>query len=94
MNEDDSRQLLERVAGVLLRCFLLSIALVVFWVAVYWVIGTWAFELHSKWFALSRESYDMVVYCGLGFVKLCAFLFFLTPYVSIKLVLRRDGTTG
>jgi hypothetical protein len=37
---------------------------------------------------MTRQQFDLIIYCGMGFVKLSAFVFFLIPYVALRLVLR------
>ena len=41
-------------------------------------------------FGLSKHELDMIHYSGMGLVKLFVFVFFLFPWLSIKLVLRKD----
>ena len=43
-------------------------------------------DLHGKMFGLSEHELDLIHYCGIAFVKLCVFLFFLFPWLAIKLV--------
>ena len=81
---------LDHLARILIRCFLLSVGLLIFWLVFYLLAGEWAYELHAKWFEITRRDFDLINYCGMGFVKLLAFVLFLVPYVSIRLVLRRD----
>ena len=46
-----------------------------------------AYEIHSKWFSLTRHEFDVIYYCGTGLLKLCVFLLFLFPCIAIRLVL-------
>ena len=40
---------------------------------------------------LTRRDYELINYCCMGIVKLAAFVFFLIPYIAIRLVLRAKG---
>jgi len=40
-------------------------------------------------FNLEQHEIDLIHYCGMGFVKSCVLLFFLFPWVAIRLVLRQ-----
>ncbi|MHC4709798.1 MAG: DUF6868 family protein [Planctomycetota bacterium] len=85
---NDNHQQLEILARALIRCFLLSVALLAFWGICYLVIDDWAYGFHSRFFEMTRQQFDLIMYCGMGFVKLSAFVFFLIPYVALRLVLR------
>ena len=90
MSKDEQIYLMESWAGILIRCFFLSFALLLLWFVVYLLGGDWGFRIHSKWFGLNRHDYDLLYYYGMAFVKTCAILFFLFPYLSIKLLLRKN----
>lgn len=49
-------------------------------------------NLHGKMFRLTEHELDLIHYCGMAFVKLCVFLFFLFPYIAIRMVLRKRNT--
>jgi hypothetical protein len=89
MNKDEQTNLLHGVASIFLRCFFLSVTLLLLWFVFYWVAGDWAYNIHSRWFELSRHDFDLINYYGMALIKICAILFFLFPYLSIKLVLRK-----
>ncbi|MCX5863092.1 MAG: DUF6868 family protein [Desulfomonile sp.] len=89
MHKDEHDNLLETLSVIFVTCFLLSFLLLLFWFIFYLVGGDWGYKIHSKWFELSRHDYDLLNYFGMAFVKMCAILFFLFPYLSIRLLLRR-----
>jgi hypothetical protein len=92
MNKDEQNYLLESMAAILIRCFFLSIGLLFLWFIFYIVAGNWGFSTSVNWYGskLSRNEYDLLLYYGIAFTKTCAFLFFLFPYIAIKLVLRKN----
>ena len=47
------------------------------------------YSLHGGMFDLSPHDLCVIHYCGMAFVKLCVFLFFLFPWIAIRLVLRK-----
>jgi hypothetical protein len=53
--------------------------------------GEQGYRIHSQWFDLSRRDYDLLSYYGMAFMKISAILFFLFPYVAVRLVLRKSG---
>ena len=87
MNKDEQNNLLHGIAGIFLRCFFLSVTLLLLWFVFYLTGGDWAYSIHSRWFEISRRDFDLINYYGMALIKICTILFFLFPYLSIKLVL-------
>ncbi len=81
--------LLGRIAGVFIRCFFLSFALLIVWFFFYVLLGDMGYKMHARLFELSRHDYALVNYCGMAFAKISATLFFLVPYFAIRVVLRK-----
>jgi hypothetical protein len=58
MNTDEQDNLLNRVAEIFLRCFLLCYALLLLWFAFYFLAGNWAYGIQAGWFELSRHDFS------------------------------------
>jgi hypothetical protein len=91
MSRDEMNHLLDIISGVLIRCFLLTFALLLTWFLFFLLGGEQGYRIHSQWFDLSRRDYDLLSYYGMAFMKISAILFFLFPYVAVRLVLRKSG---
>ncbi len=89
MSRDDLHDVLDCVSGVLIRCFLFSFALLLLWFLFFLLGGEQGYLIHSQWFDLSRRDYDLLSYYGMAFMKMCAILFFLFPYIAVRLVRRK-----
>jgi hypothetical protein len=89
MNTDEQDNFLDRIAGIFLRCFFMCYALLLLWFFLYLFAGNWAYGIQAGWFELSRQDFALVNYCTIAFTKICAIVFFLFPYVLIRLVLRK-----
>jgi len=81
----------ELAASVLLRCFALGIALMLFWLAFVLVGTDLAVAIHGRLFSVTREQFIMLNYVGMGLFKLFIFAVFLIPYVAIRWTLRGSG---
>jgi hypothetical protein len=81
-------ELLEVFARVLLRCTVLGFGLLLVWGAAY-LLASDVIRWQGGWFDLTAHELDVIHYCGIGFVKSCVLLFFLFPYVSIRMVLKK-----
>ena len=80
---------LEILSNILIRCFFIGVVFITFWFIFFLLGGEAGHMIHSKLFQISRHEYDLLNYCGMAFVKICNFLFFLFPYIAIRMVLRR-----
>lgn len=90
MNRDEQIFLMENLAGIFIRCFFLTYALLLLWFVFYLFVGDWGYNLTTQWFKVSKHEYDLLSYCGIAFVKICVLIFFLAPYIAIKLVVRKN----
>ena len=94
MIKDEQINCLDAVAGVLLRCFVLAFCLLLFSFVFYLLAADWAYSMHSRWFDISRHEFTLMYYYLMGFMKIASFLFFLIPYIAIKLILRKKQSTS
>lgn len=76
---------MDRFEKITLRCFLIGMVFLLIWFFMFLIAGDWIYEIHSRWFALSKHELLIIHYCGLMFTKICIFLFFLLPYIACKL---------
>ena len=79
----------DTLAKILLRCFVLGFLLLLIWVGAFVLARDVIHNLHGQMFGLSAHELDIIHYCGIALVKLCVFLFFLFPWIAIRLVLRK-----
>jgi hypothetical protein len=83
-----TRDVLEVIAQILLRSTVLGFLLILFWFGLYMLVPGPMYG-QAKWFGLTPHEIDLIHYCGMAFVKMCVLIFFLFPYISIRLVLRK-----
>jgi hypothetical protein len=89
MNKDDSDNSLLRLSDIFLWCFIFSYALLLSWFALFLFAGDWLYSISAQLFEISRRDYILVNYWGMAFTKICAIIFFLFPFISIRIVLRK-----
>ncbi len=46
----------------------------------------WIYKIHSKFYPMPRETFNVVLYCMVGFFKILFFFVFLIPYVTLLLM--------
>ena len=81
----------ERITKVLGICFLLTLGLLLIWFVGYLVGGDLAFRIHATMFDIDRREFALVMYCGMALLKFAAVVFFLIPYVALKIVEKQVG---
>ena len=86
---DSTRDFFDTLGRVLLRCWIMSFALGLFSFVMFMLTGDLIDNIHGKMFGLTPHELDLVIYCGLGFFKLFVIIFFLFPWIAIRLVLRK-----
>jgi len=87
-DNSEIRRSLEAASGVLLRCFVLGVALLVLWFVFFLVGGEMAYGLHGKLFDITKHEFELLNYCGMALVKLVVLVVFLIPYVATRLALK------
>ena len=91
-NNENIIALLDATAKILLRCFLLGYLFLLVWAAAYLLAGEWIYRLNGPLFSVSQHEMNLLHFYGIAFVKCCVILFFLFPYIAIRLVLRKIHT--
>jgi hypothetical protein len=87
---DSTKDILDTLAKVLLRCWLISFALLLFSFVVFMLTGDMIDRIHGKMLGLTPHELDLIIYCWMGLFKLFVLIFFLIPWMAIKLVLRKE----
>jgi hypothetical protein len=90
-NNDRYKVFLETIATIFLRSFLFGLAFLLLWFFLYLIAPGWVFEINARWFAIGKRDFDLINYCGIGFLKISILLFFFLPYLAIRSMLRKRG---
>lgn len=93
-DKDEVRRSLEVASAVLLRCLIVGAGLLVFWFVILLLAGDMAHGVHSKFYDITKQQFDVIHYCGMGLTKLIVFVAFVIPYVAIRLTLRSASQAG
>lgn len=62
-------------AGLLMLTFLMTI-----------IAGDFVYTMHSKFFSMPRETFNVVLYSFLGIYKLLVFVFNVVPWIALLIV--------
>ncbi len=45
--------------------------------------GDWVYRMHSKWFPISREAFNVAIYSLIALFKMFVLAFNVVPYVAL-----------
>ena len=65
-------------------CSLIYIIVLLFWLLTLRVGRDWIYKLHSKWFEIPIERFNIIHYTLIGFFKIILIVFFLVPYLVLR----------
>ena len=77
---------LEIVQSVLGWSALINYLLLTIWFVVYWCCAERIYQLHSRWFTLSREQFAGIHYAGMAILKIQTFMLFLAPWLAMSMI--------
>jgi hypothetical protein len=67
-------------------CTVVNGALLVFWTTMCILAPDLVYRTQSKWFSISRETFNVVIYSFLGLFKIVFLVFNVVPYVALVIV--------
>ncbi len=73
------------IIAVLLWCVGLNYLFLFILFGVFVIAHDWLYQLHSRWFKISVESFDSVHYAGMAIYKIGILLFALVPLLALYL---------
>ena len=85
---ESTKSLLETLSQVLAYCSILGILLLLAAIGLSMVGRGFIYQLHGAWFGLSVHEIDVFVYGWLGLLKICIFVLFVIPWLSLCWALR------
>ena len=77
---------LNEIKTILFWCTSINYAILIVWFIVFLAAHDWLFNLHRRWFDLTRQSFDAVHYGGMAIYKLGIMLFNLVPLMALYFV--------
>lgn len=64
-------------------CTIINGGLLVFWSVFILITPDLVYRLQSTFFPMTRETYNVVIYCFLGFFKIIIIVFNLVPFIAL-----------
>jgi hypothetical protein len=73
------------IKHVLAWCAGINYAILLLWFGLFAYAHEWLYRLHTRWFKLSRESFDTLNWMAMALYKLGIILLNLVPLVALYL---------
>lgn len=67
----------------LLWCLAADYALLLVWFLLFVAARGWMYRLHTRWFRISEQTFDLVHYAGMAGFKLAIVIFNLAPWLAL-----------
>ena len=65
-------------------CTLFNWILLLVWWGFVALGADWMYELHGRWFSISRQTFDAAHYAGMALFKILILVFNLVPYLVLR----------
>lgn len=79
---------LDVIAGILLRCFIITVGAMLFTWFVFLLFGEQVYCIQSRMVEITRKEFDLFMLYVMTFMKGLNLIFFLFPFLAIKWYLR------
>ncbi len=77
---------IQMLTRFLMWCTILNGGLMVFSLLICAFSDDWVHQMHSKWFPMPRETFNVVIYSFLGLFKIVFLVFNVVPYVALLII--------
>ena len=77
---------IESIRAFFMWCTILNVALLLLSLLFCLCAGDWIYQIHSKWFSISRQTFNVAIYSFLGLYKIFILVFNLIPFIALLIV--------
>ena len=77
---------IETVTAFFMWCSIINIALLLLSTLMCVCLANFAHRIHSKWFSISREAFNIAIYSFLGLYKVLIITLNIIPYIALKII--------
>ena len=74
------------VRAFFMWCTIINGALLIISFLICSFAGDWVYRMHSKWFPISREAFNVAIYSFFGLYKIFFWVFNLVPYIALSII--------
>jgi hypothetical protein len=63
-------------------CTIINVLLLIISFLICAFAGDWVYGMHSKWFPISREAFNVAIYSFIGLYKIFIWVFNIVPWIA------------
>ncbi len=67
-------------------CSILNVGLLVFAFLITAFAGDFIYRIHSRWYPIPRETFNVVLYSFIGAYKIFVYVFNIVPWVALEII--------
>ena len=67
-------------------CTVINMSLLAFWSLMFLLAPDMVYRTQSRWFPISRETFNVALYSFLGLFKIVVIVFNLVPYLALMII--------
>lgn len=77
---------MQTLTAFFMWCTIINGGLLIFSTLVMMIMPDFVYRVQSRWFPVSRQTFDVVIYCFLGLFKVLFIVFNIAPYVALLII--------
>ena len=77
---------IEMLTDFFMWCTIINIGLMLPSSVMLILLGDFVYRIHTKWFPMPRETFNVVLYSFLGFYKVLIFVFNIVPWLALLII--------
>ena len=77
---------IHELTGFFMWCTIINGSLLAFWTVMFLLAPDVVYRTQSRWFPISRETFNVVMYSFLGLFKIVFLVFNIVPYLVLLIV--------
>lgn len=77
---------IETLTTFFMWCTIINGAMLVFSAVMCMLVTDFVYRMHSKWFNISRDAFNVAIYSFLGLFKIFFIFFNVVPYVALLII--------
>jgi hypothetical protein len=77
---------ISQIEKFLIACTVINYITLLIWFGVFSMAHSWLYGLHSRWFNISPENFDLLHYSGMAVYKIGVLSFNIAPLLAIIVI--------
>ena len=74
------------LTGFFMWCTIINGGMLALWTIMLILAPDLVYQTQSKWFPISRETFNVVIYAFLGLFKIIFLVFNVVPYIALRII--------